>query len=50
LIPESQWRGAGNKFSAQDAWGNGEVYEAELETIGDNIDEIDNDDEMEEDD
>ena len=49
-VPESEWRGSGNKFWVQDPSGTGEMYEAELVTVGDNIDELDNDEEMEEDD
>jgi hypothetical protein len=47
-IPESEWRGTGNKFSVPD-FKEESVYEAELELFGDNPEDLkdnDSDDEM----
>jgi len=51
-VPQSDWRGAGDKFSVINPAEEGGVYEAELETLGDDgngdYDEIEEEDEEEE--
>ena len=37
-VPQSEWRGDGDKFSVKDPSPGGEIYEAELEMIGENPD------------
>jgi hypothetical protein len=37
LVPQSEWRGEGNKFSVRNPAEEGAVYEAEIETLGDDL-------------